>query len=244
MNWLVGEQHIVGHDSGNGPTVLLLHGWGTDHSTFRLMIPELENSHRVIAPDLPGFGGSEEPKTAWDINSYSECVLQLLKKIGLPKVDIIIGHSFGGRIALELAAKHNLPTKYLVLLASHGLKDWVPLTRRTLQVMAPLATILPSSIRNVITRKLSSPDYARTSGVMRETFKKIINQDVSPYAKSISVPTLLIYGSEDTTTPPLFGENLHRLIPNSSLHLIPKSGHYVHLDNPEAVNQFILEFIL
>lgn len=94
MNLIVQGLHVSGIDQGSGPAVLLLHGWGTDHKSL-VGVADLFNDCRIIAPDLPGFGGSQIPDQIWDVSDYAQFVVALLKKIGIEKVEIILGHSFG-----------------------------------------------------------------------------------------------------------------------------------------------------
>lgn len=242
MNFIVRGLHVAGSDSGRGPVALLLHGWGTDHSSLRSIAPALTN-YRIVAPDLAGFGASQPPTEAWDIVAYAKFVVDLLEKAGIRDVDILLGHSFGGRIALELVGRDMLEPKKLILLSSHGLPERLTVRQKALTAGARLGKLLPQSLRQRVGARLGSPDYRATSGVMRQIFKNVIAQDATDSARNIRVPTLFIYGAADDTTPPSMGRALHELVEGSRLEVIGQAGHYVQVDQPEVVNRFVKEFI-
>lgn len=247
---IVEELTVAYEDEGSGSVALFLHGWGADHRNLEPLISAFAG-YRILSLDLPGFGGSEVPPETWDVHDYSEFVEKCMEKLGVAgKVDVVLGHSFGGRIGLELMADHQDFAKKLILLASHGLPE--PRTARSV-VSSMLAKsgkaatfFLPENLKSKLRRKLysfaGSNDYLQ-SGVMRETFLEVIKQDVSALAPSIKTPTLLLYGENDTTTPPALGEQLAELIPESKLIVIPDAGHYLHLDQPQKVIRYITDWL-
>lgn len=242
MNLIVQNLHVTGQDSGKGPSVLLLHGWGADHKNL-LSLSSVLSGYRVIAPDLPGFGGSQVPPKAWSVSDYAAFIRELLDKIGVNKVDTVIGHSFGGRIALELLGTGMVSADRLVLLASHGLLEQKTTKSSVLNLFAKASKALPVSWRERAGSRFRSNDYRATSGVMRQVFQRVISQDGSKSAIQIKVPTLLIYGQQDSTTPPTMGQQFNQLIKDSRLEIIEQAGHYVHIDQPEQVSQLIKGFI-
>lgn len=242
MNLIVRGLHVAGSDSGHGPVALLLHGWGTDHTSLMNLAPTLAG-YRVLAPDLPGFGGSQPPTEAWDVVAYAKFVIDLLEKAGIQELDLLLGHSFGGRIALELVGRDMLKPKKLVLLASHGLPEKLTPRQKALAAGARFGKLLPQSLRQRIGGRFGSPDYRATSGVMRQIFKNVIAQDATNSARNIHVPTLFIYGAVDDTTPPSMGHALHERVEGSRLEVVDQAGHYVQIDQPEVVNQLVKEFI-
>lgn len=241
MQLIVDGLHITGSDTGKGPVALLLHGWGSDHKTFTPLLPALAG-YRVVAPDLPGFGGSQPPPEAWSVRDYAEFTSSLLKKLKITEVDLLIGHSFGGRISLEMLGLNLVPCRQAVLLASHGLPESASLKRSSVKILAKTGKVLtaawPESTRNTLRRRLyrlaGSEDYLN-SGVMKDTFVKIINQDATELASQIKSPVKLIYGDQDQTTPIRLGQRLEQLIPAAKLVVVSGAGHYVHIDQPQAV---------
>ena len=110
-------------DEGEGPEVLLLHGWAAPAETYRLIIDHLKSRCRVVAPDLPGFGGSEEPGAPWSADDYADFVLRFAQAAKLSS-PVLIGHSNGGRIIIKLMNREGLPfaVPKIVLMDSAGIK--------------------------------------------------------------------------------------------------------------------------
>ena len=109
-------------EQGEGEFMLMLHGWGSRASLFEGLIELCSKKYRVIAPDMPGFGGTEEPKEPWDVEKYADFILEFLKPYA-PKSVILLGHSFGGRVILKLTERE-LPfeIKKIILIDSAGIK--------------------------------------------------------------------------------------------------------------------------
>jgi pimeloyl-ACP methyl ester carboxylesterase len=250
MNLIVNDLHIGGIDTKHGDkTAVLLHGWGTDSSTFS-QISQVFDGYRIISPDLPGFGKSQPPNEPWGVKQYARFVVALLNKLELNSVDVFLGHSFGGRILLELVGTKMFEPKKLILLSSHGLPEPKSIKGRVGLIAAKIGSIatsfLPISTQEKLKVKLystlGSQDYI-SSGSIQTTFKKVIAQDATKIARLIDCPTLLVYGQQDITTPPEFGRQFNRLIPNSVLELVEDAGHYVHQDQPEAVKHLIRNYL-
>lgn len=242
MNLIVDGLHISGLDQGQGPVALLLHGWGNDH---RALIPVAGGlkGYRVIIPDLPGFGGSQPPNEAWGVEGYAQFCRDLLAKLAVDKIDVLIGHSFGGRISLVLAGEKMLPIEKMVLLSSHGLPESSSPKLSMLKALAKVGRLAPKPIRRVAARKLASTDFLEARGIMKEVFKRVIAQDATSQASAVDCPTLLIYGERDSVTPPDMGRRLHGLIAGSQLELIEEAGHHPHEHDIGRVNQLIRKFI-
>ena len=126
------------YDQGpaDGCGVLFLHGWGSRFEPFRPFLDRIaEHGYRVCAPDLPGFGQSDEPPAAWDVDGYADFALDFLAGLNI-KSAVLIGHSFGGRIIIKLAARENLPIKIpkIILIDSAGIRGKKTL-RQTARVL-------------------------------------------------------------------------------------------------------------
>lgn len=241
MNLIVDKLHVSGLDQGQGQVALILHGWGNDHRTLKRLSDGLP-SYRVVAPDLPGFGGSQPPSSAWDTRQYAQFIADLLVKLDIKQVDLLIGHSFGGRISLELAGRKMIDIKRLVLIASHGLPEPASVKGKGLAALAKVGKIMPVRVRQAAARRVGSADYQAAQGVMKETFKQVITQDATTQAKSVTIPTLLIYGANDETTPPGMARKLSELIGGSQLEIVADAGHHPHIDQPQKVLRLIQEF--
>jgi pimeloyl-ACP methyl ester carboxylesterase len=236
-------------DEGAGKVILFLHGWQDNLHTFDYLAEFLSPTSRVVRFDLPGFGNSEAPKETWNLDDYIQFVKNFIQKLNLP-VHLLVGHSFGGRIIMKGVAIKNFQPNKIVLIGSAGIAKSRTLRNSILKILAKiggLMTYVPplifwrEEIRKKIYRFVGS-DYLNT-GALKETFLKIIAENLSASAKKITVPTLLIWGANDTETPLSDGEQLSRLIINSELKVIGGAGHFVHREKSQEVAKLIQEFL-
>ena len=223
-------------DQGKGPIVLLLHGWGAQAETYRLIIDHLSTRCRVIAPDLLGFGGSEEPDEAWNVDQYVDFVLAFAKQMAIQEC-VVMGHSNGGRILIKLLSRKDLPLtiKKAVLIDSAGLKahhsfSWYVrvYTYKTIKRIMrskPMKACFPKAVEKAQER-FGSEDYRNASPLMREVMVKMLNEDLEEYLPKISASTLLIWGDKDTATPLNDGRKMEALIPDAGLVVLEGTGHF------------------
>jgi pimeloyl-ACP methyl ester carboxylesterase len=227
---------------GKGEPVLLLHGWGI---SLQEMLPVAEQ----LAPqgfqchllDFPGFGSSDLPPEPWDVPRYAAFVKAYLQSTGLPYVHLI-GHSFGGRVSIVLAADHPEWVNKLVLVDSAGVRPRPSnkmkvyyASRKVIFTLLklPLLRVLEPSVRAWFWRKFGSADAQAAMGkspILLETFKRVVGQDLVPYARRIQAPTLLIWGDQDQDTPLYQAQILEQAIPNAGLVLFEGTGHYAYLE--------------
>lgn len=234
--------------SGSGKTLVLLHGWGDSSQSSAALQAQLAKHYQVLALDLPGFGGTQPPAAAWGLSHYAAFVAAVLQKLEM-KPYAIIGHSNGGAIALRGLAEGDLKAKKLVLLASAGIRNQYNGRKRVLRVAAKTGKVLTKPLPARLQQKLRSKVY-KTIGSemlvaehMQETFKLVVTDDVRGDAARVTIPTLLIYGYDDTATPTEHGELLQAALGHSELHVIPKAGHFVYLDQPAIVTSLVEEFL-
>jgi pimeloyl-ACP methyl ester carboxylesterase len=233
---------------GKGKLVLLLHGWGDSAKGFTGLHRALAKHFRVIALDLPGFGGTEPPKDVWGLGDYAQFVAHFLKKIDEKQVAVLVGHSNGGAIAIRGLASGELDAGKLVLLGSAGIrgeyKGRVKALRLITKAGKALTMPLPKSVKNKLRKKVyhTVGSDMLVAEHLQETFKKVVTDDVREDAARLTQPTLLIYGEDDDATPVRYGELFHQAIRSSTFEVLPGAGHFVHLDRPEAVEKSILEF--
>lgn len=210
------------------------HGWGQDHRAFAPLAESLARiggqAVRHTLVDFPGFGTSPAPPEGWGTAEYAGVAAELLKT--LPGRKIWIGHSFGCRVGLQLAARHPGLVDGMVLVAAAGLKRKLPLhTRlwRTARVYTfkTLKRLIPLGLVNAekLYAKFGSADY-RNAGKLRALFVRIVNEDLTEQARQVSCPVLLVFGEKDTETPPEIGRRLAALIPQASLQILPGQDHY------------------
>lgn len=234
---------------GKGEVILLLHGWGDSGAGLQDLAAALAKTSQVIMLDLPGFGGTEAPKTSWGLTEYATFIQHFMQKTETPQPFAIVGHSNGGAIAIRGLSQGSLDAERLVLLGSAGIRGEYKGRIKALRVITKIGKALTAPLPKAAKRRLRRRVYGTIGSDMlvaehlQETFKKIVTDDVREDATKIAQPTLLIYGENDEQTPPWIGEAFHQLIKNSTLQLMPGAGHFVHHDRPEQVQQSIQEFL-
>ncbi|MFA5052707.1 MAG: alpha/beta hydrolase [Parcubacteria group bacterium] len=246
------EEHIIVDDldvsyldRGEGEIFLFLHGWGMNAFSFNDLM-ERFGDKRCVALSLPGFGGSEKPKTAWSVADYAKFVRKFLERLEINGIKAIIAHSFGGRVAIKGVASGILDPKKLILIASAGAAK-KSLKMRILGMIAKIAKIFfaiwpLSLLKNRLKQVVGSRDYL-SAGEMRGTFIKAINESLLPDAKKISIPTLLMWGDRDTETPLNEAYRFTSVIKNAKLEIFSGAGHFVFKERlnevAEAINKFL-----
>lgn len=228
----------------SSPTLVFLHGWGSQKEIWESFAPFFPNA-RIIAFDAPGFGQSPKPAdSAWEMSDYARLLADFLTKLKLENV-VLAAHSFGGRVAIkflggESPEKQRVKKVFLIApagFASRSLK--IKFLNFFARLAAPLAKnpILSLLIKRLASQ-LGSTDY-RSAGPMRETLKKILAEDLSRDMRNLTTPTVIIAGAKDTEVPFFLIRKMANLINNSQLCLIPNAGHFVFLDKPEETAKII-----
>lgn len=234
--------------SGAGKNVLLLHGWGTSLQAFAPLQRYLKDKFKVFAIDFPGFGASEQPPIAWGTEEYTVLIKKFQTELGITN-PILIGHSFGGRVAIRLAASEKV--NKVVLIDSAGIR--LPRSRKyytKIFLFKVAKKVLAFNIvkkafkfisgKNAIEylqQRFGSADYKNASGVMRSTLVKVVNEDLKDLLPKIQAPTLLIWGENDQDTPVAAAKIMEKLIPDAGLVVLKNAGHYSYLD---SFQQFLL----
>jgi pimeloyl-ACP methyl ester carboxylesterase len=229
---------LFGERFGGGPPrVLALHGWGRDHHDFGRTLDGLD----AIALDLPGFGASPAPPEAWGAAEYGEALLPVLDEFEVPAV--VLGHSFGGRVAVCLAAGRPERIGGLVLTGA-------PLIRRAslrkpaigfrakrfLHRMGLLSDARMESARH----RYGSADYRAASGVMREVLVKAVGESYEKLLPKIVCPVELVWGADDAEVPLALAKAAAELLPRVKLTICPGVGHFIPSTAPDALRAAIL----
>lgn len=239
-------------DEGTGPVIVLLHGWGAGLDTFNALAQELQSTFRVVRLDFPGFGQTPRPKQDWGVGEYANFLQSFLTKLSFTQPFALIGHSFGGRVILKSVGSGLLQPKKIILLSSAGIQKSQTVRNKSFALVAkvgkavtslPRLSQLQSGLRKKLYQAAGSEDYLN-AGNMKPIFLKVIHEDLQADAARIQVPSLLIWGEQDDTTPVEDGKQLHAQIKNSELKVISQAGHFVYLDAAPEVTQMIKEFLV
>ena len=234
----------------DGYPVILMHGWGCNHSTVESIANAINMKMRVYSLDLPGHGKSDEPPTPWGIGKFTELVEEFAEKMKL-KSPVLIGHSFGGRISILMSSRNDVSK--VVLVDAAGIKP-----RRSMKYYFKVYSFkaakntLPYILGKKRAKKVidawrgkaGSADYRNSSPIMRAVMSICVNEDLKHVMPDIKAPTLLIWGENDTATPLSDAKTMERLIPDVGLVSFPGCGHYSFLDNPGQFRAVIQSFLL
>ncbi len=218
----------------NGAAVIWAHGWGQDHRAFLPLAESLEKSCQHILVDLPGFGDSPLPSGVWGTDQYAEAMANLIRHMRTGPV-IWVGHSFGCRVGLQIAARHPDLIKGLFLIAAAGIPRKRPIHKKIylkarvamfkfMKKLIPYGLISEEKLYSMF----GSPDY-RNAGELRKIFVKTVNEDLSGIARKVRCPVALAYGTEDSETPLEMGMRFHKLIKGSELMKFEGLNHYTVL---------------
>ncbi len=249
MNAVIEGLKINYNMSGRGRPVVVLHGWGARIETVEPIHRHLEKYFTVYSLDLPGFGQSDEPPEAWGSNRYKEIVEKFMDELDI-RDPILIGHSFGGKVSIRIAAERKV--RKLILVDSAGIKPtrtadyylrvyFYKTVKTVLQL--PVVRDLAADTVERFKKRMGSDDYRNASGVMRQTLVKAVNEDVRELLPRILAPTLLIWGENDTATPVGDGKIMEELIPDAGLVVLKDAGHFAYLDKLNDFLIIISEFL-
>lgn len=239
-------------DKGCGPTVLMLHGWGSRSDLYSGIIDRFCDRLRFVAPDFPGCGQSGVMDTPWTVADYSDFVLKFIEKLGL-EVDCFVGHSHGGRVILYMAGSKLIDPKKIVLFGSAGIVGKKPLkTRIKIKTFkackkvlcAPVIKNFSGDALQRLQAHFGSADYAAANPVLRKTMVNVVNTDVSHLIPEIKCPTLLIWGENDTDTPLENAHKMEKLIKDCGLCVIKGAGHFSFLEKPFEIQAILDSFLI
>ncbi len=232
---------------GNGKNlIVLLHGWGANISLMEELGKNIIGDFTYLYIDFPPFGQSEKPKESWNLDDYSNLTekiilnaKKILQKEGI-KINsiIVIGHSFGGRVAIKLC-QTKLKINKLILLSSAGIKPKFSVVTK----YKILKYKIYKRLKIKKAENLGSKDYKELDDKLKYTFRNIINEDLSNICKTIQVETLIIFGKLDKDTPLYMGKKLNKYIKNSKLIVIKNGGHFNYIFNMQEVLTNIMYFL-
>ncbi len=230
-------------------TLVFLHGWGSNSTLwFNSTLGLPDQGYELYFFDLPGFGKSQGPEHAFFLDDYAKVVTQLIKKLNITN-PTLIGHSFGGKIAIRISAKKMISLTGLILVDASGLPHTSFITKAKsslAHVMKPIFALpVLKGMKNMLLRLSGSDDYVATPR-LRETFIHIVQEHIQDDLPNITIPTLIIWGEDDSNeyTPPSDAHVFRKNIPSSELFLIKKARHYCFLDNSNEFFKCVLSFAI
>src|SRR3989344_297876 len=251
VNYLTNEQ-----DDPAGPTVVFLHGWRSESGVWKQAMADLGDSYQLFAVDLPGFGKSEKPKHTFNLHDYALIVRGFIEKIvnpvtslprGVPRGTLpspgesnkvavaLVGHSFGGRVAIKLASTEPELIKKLVLVDSAGFNFHNKNKREVFRFFSKIARPffkLPGlkNLRPGIYKAIGAEDYTVTPE-LKDTFVKVVNEDLTALLRFIRQETLIVWGGRSEDTPMMLAMWLKQNIRHSHLIVFNEAGHLAFLMN-------------
>jgi len=227
------------------PAIVFLHGWRSRASVWLPTARGLSLSSDMYALDLPGFGASELPREAFGVGDYARVAEAFVRAHDIRRA-VVVGHSFGGRVAIKLAASHPDFLKGIVLADSAGFLDATFTKKFMAHAAKPFSPLMRrpamQGVRRAIYRMLGADDYVATPE-LTAIYLKIINEDLTEDMKKIRVPALIVWGSRDRETPVSFAERMHGLIPGSEKIIVNGAGHFSFLDEPQQFIKAVRGFI-
>ena len=246
---------------------------------IKILYSILNTQYSILIPDLPGFGKSNEPKENWNLDDYVEFVNEFIKKASrkggfelvkniLKKMQdgstgllsqwsqqtkpILIGHSFGGRIAIKYAAKYPEKIDKLILTGAAGIKHKLTAKQKIFFILAktgkiifslPIVNNLKKYAQKFLYKAAREKDYYKASIKMKEIMKNILDEDLTGYLDKIKNPTLLVWGKLDNSTPLADGKIMNEKIKNSKLVVVDDANHSLPYQKPEEFAEIVKKFI-
>lgn len=258
-------------DEGSGPVLLLLHGIAGSGRAWREVLPDLARDHRVIAPDLLGHGESAKPIGDYSLGAYASGIRDLLGVLGVERATIV-GQSFGGGVAMQLAYQHPELCERLVLVDSGGLgREVNPILRAATLPLAEyvMPVLFPGFVKD---RGDAVSRFLRDRGIRsgraaevwlayrsltetenRKAFVRTVRSVIDPGGQTVSamdrlylaaeVPTLIVWGADDSIIPVAHGHAAQAAIPGSRLEIFEGVGHFPHVEAPERFVEVLRDFL-
>lgn len=232
--------------------IIILHGWNLSGERFAPLSSVLKKKgFHVFAPDFPGFGKELSPTVPWHVSDYADFLARYIQKNKIMN-PILIGHSFGGRVALMYAKKHPSELKKLILTGTPGFS---PIPSKKLMVFLIISKIggiifsLPGlrgkedEARKFLYKLAGAREFLRAEGVMRQTFKYVVADDLKSAMVSICVPCHLVWGEKDTIVPLSIAKRMKEIIPHATLTILSNADHGVPFHQPDVFYAAIRSYV-
>ena len=217
-------------------TDVFLHGWGCDYSSLYFCRSLTKNNCLFV--DFPPFGSSGKRLDDWNVFTYANMIISLCESLKIKNFNLI-GHSFGGRIAIIISVLCKKETKRLVLVDSAGVKP-----RRKLSYYIKVWTYKIRKKLGLDVSKYGSCDYLALDVHMRKVFNSIVNTHLDEFLPYIKCDTLIIFGEDDRTTPIYMAKRLHKKIKNSKMLILQDAGHFSFVDRKLGFSENLKRFLV
>ncbi len=254
----IGDLRIAYQSRGAGPPLMLLHGGLSDSREWRRQLEDLSDTFTVVAWDAPGCGSSSDPPETYRLPDYADCLAVFLEELGIAHPHLL-GISFGAGLALEFYRRHPETPRTLVLASAYaGWAGSLPreevedrLERGLEQSRQPLAQVAEEFIPTLFSKPVPAEVIRETTAIiseahpvgMRVMLRSFAEADLRDVLPSINIPVLLLHGELDQRSPMSVARELHARIPESSLVVIPDTGHAGNLESPEAFSAEVRKFL-
>lgn len=249
MSLLNGVNTHYQHIGKTGKVIILLHGWGCTWEIWSPIISELSETYQLIIPDLPSFGKSAEPSSIWETTHFVQWLDELITEVSPNDEVVVVGHSFGGKIATMFATKQPKKLSQLIIVDASGLPD--PLSAYK-QLQEKVLGIMPRDLKDLFSESLkkriammtgSSVDYRNASSYQRKMLRNLFKENLAAQLNNITTPTLIIWGKHDLDTPLHQGERFQQLIPHSQISVFESSQHFPFINESAKFISVLKQFI-
>lgn len=264
--------HAVGYrQAGSGPVLLLLHGIAGSSAAWRAVMPALAGQYTVVAPDFMGHGNSAKPMGDYSLGAHAAGVRDLMGVLGISRATVV-GQSFGGGVAMQLAYQHPERCERLVLVDSGGLGREVSWFLRLFALPGAelvMPVLFPPFVRSggeAVSRFLYDRGFrsaraaemwrayaSLTESANRRAFVRTLRSVIDPGGQAVSamdriylaasMPTLIVWGDCDEIIPVSHAHHAHQAIPGSRLEILEGAGHFPHVEQPERFVEVLVDFL-
>lgn len=227
-------------------TLVILPGWKNPASLWSNISEQLSQKYNVLVLDFPGFGYTSKPPKDWDTYEYAEFTKHFLQKLGVSDY-ILLGHSFGGRVAIILASDKTASVRKLILVNSAGIK--------TKSILSIISSFLAREFRfskaflsklglnlELISNLARSGDY-RDAQDLRGSFARIVDQNLTRHLSDIKIPTLIVWGDQDKELKIDTAKILHQKILDSKIRIVWGAGHHPHIEKPHQFMEILEQWL-
>ncbi len=232
--------------------IIILHGWNLSGKRFEALSELLRASgHRVFAPDLPGFGAEPPPAKPWHVVDYAEFLQSYIEKNRIHR-PVIIGHSFGGRVALKFSQLYPDAVRALILTGTPGFSP-VPTKKLMFFLVVskiggmlfalPMLNLMADRARRFLYYLAGAREFIRAEGTMGQTFKYVVQDDLTSAMAAIKIPCLLVWGEFDVIVPVSIARRMQESITTAVLKVIPEEDHGVPFKHPKIFMSYIKDFL-